>query len=343
MTWIHIILAGILLPISLLAILFFSAVFCKHEFSFTQIYPLFLIFPLLAIGLWFIHMDANSILAERAIILMGGLVVAFCSMSLLHIRKGAAYYCHPGFFWYGSAMLFFLLGLAGLLLLPVFPEYHKNLITVHVQLSLFGFFGIAAIFTMQVILPCLSEEPDPTLSHRLGEDLPVFIIAVLAICLGELLHPFLARLGYACYCLPLLRTGRAWLQTYRHEILNLHGIAPLFMAALCGLIVTLVAVFFGYSVFTSFIPGFLLPFLVASIAYLFPLWRLSGKNPSAGLIARLPLNYWNGPRSLFFLLATLISCFDSEMAFWITWPIITWFMISTVRWSVGSCPHGHLP
>jgi hypothetical protein len=78
---------------------------------------------------------------------------------------------HAGLAWYVAAMACLSLGLAAAALIPWFPAWHPALREFHVHINLYGFVGLTAIGTLQVLMPTVAGRLDPEAGLRLKEDL----------------------------------------------------------------------------------------------------------------------------------------------------------------------------
>ena len=214
---------------------------------------------------------------------------------------------HPGLDWYVAAMACLALGLAAAALLPLLPQWHAELRLFHLHINLYGFIGLTAVGTLQVLLPTAADRPDPLAAARLRFDLKWALGGSLALAIGQACLPPLAWLGGALWAWVLGRMGLAWWRLYRSQILGWHGATPLLAAAGAGFACSLIATLTGTGApLTLFLPGFLMPLLSGAASQLLPVWIEPGRGSAWHGEARQRLTHWNGVRALLFLAAALL-------------------------------------
>ncbi len=213
---------------------------------------------------------------------------------------------HPGLDWYVAAMACLALGLAAAALLPLLPQWHAELRLFHLHINLYGFIGLTAVGTLQVLLPTAADRPDPLAAARLRFDLKWALGGSLALAIGQACLPPLAWLGGALWAWVLGRMGLAWWRLYRSQILSWHGATPLLAAAGAGFACSLIATLTGSAPLTLFLPGFLMPLLSGAASQLLPVWIEPGRGSAWHGEARQRLTHWNGVRALLFLAAALL-------------------------------------
>jgi hypothetical protein len=220
---------------------------------------------------------------------------------------------HPGVLWYLAALVCLMLSLLAVAAMEMWPAQYLAFKRLHLHLNLFGFVGLTAIGTLQVLLPTAAGQPDPGASVRLRSDLPLALAGVSLIGLGAAWLPPLAWLGLALWLLPLLRLGYSWGQRFRATIFSWHGSPPLLAAAGFGYFAALLAGgLHGAGWMDSASAGhllafaFLFPLVSGAAGHLLPLWLRPGRQTEWHDIARQRLSYGGGVRALLFLAAGLL-------------------------------------
>lgn len=215
---------------------------------------------------------------------------------------------HPGVYWYLAALLCLAASLLAVVGMDVWPQQALALKRLHLHLNLFGFVGLAAIGTLQVLLPTAAGRPDPAVAARLRADLPPALAGVLLIALGAAWLPLLSWVGMALWLIPLVRLMRAWLELYRNQLFQRHGAVPLLAAALAGFAGALVAGgLHGAGWVASAHAGhvwvfaFLFPLVSGAVGQLLPLWLRPGRQGEWHDLARRRLTYGSGARALLLL------------------------------------------
>ena len=229
---------------------------------------------------------------------------------------------HPGLDWYLAALGCLLLALLAVLLMPLFPAQRHGLRLFHLHANLLGFVGLAALGTLQVLLPTCLGRADPDASVRLRRDLKWALAGVLLIAVGSsamlpasasALAPAVALLGAAAYAFVVARMFRAWLSQFGRAMFQAHGAAPSLAAAALGLLGLLgfgVAHGFGWlpapPAVAGFVVAFLLPLVSGAAAHLLPVWLRPGAQGPWHRASRDRLNRWGGVRGVLLLLLGLM-------------------------------------
>ena len=227
-----------------------------------------------------------------------------------------------GLDWYLAALGFLLLALLAVLLMPLFPGQRDALRLFHLHANLLGFVGLAALGTLQVLLPTCIGQPDPDAVMRLRRDLKWAIAGALLIAVGVALRltepgamagPALALLGSVLYGIAILRMLKAWQSRFGRNLIQLHGAAPSLTAAaggLLGLLLSGVAHGFGWlpalPAVAGFVIAFLLPLVSGAAAHLLPIWLRPGAQTPWPQALRARLCRWGGVRGLLLLLLGLM-------------------------------------
>ena len=229
---------------------------------------------------------------------------------------------HRGLDWYLAALGCLLLALLAVLLMPLFPAQRNALRLFHLHANLLGFVGLAALGTLQVLLPTCLGQADPDAALRLRRDLKWAVAGALLIALGSssmlpetaaAMAPTMALLGAAAYAFVVLRMLRGWLSRFGGTLFQTHGAAPSLAAAatgLFGLLALGVAHGLGWlparPAVAGFVIAFLLPLVSGAVAHLLPVWLRPGAQGPWHAALRERLCRWGGVRGLLLLLFGLV-------------------------------------
>lgn len=229
---------------------------------------------------------------------------------------------HRGLDWYLAALGFLLLALLAVILMPLFPEQRNALRLFHLHANLLGFVGLAALGTLQVLLPTCFGQPDPDALLRLRRDLKWAAAGALLIAVGTALSqpgpglvvgPALALLGAVTYCGVILRMLHACRSRFGQALAQVHGAGPSLVSAtlgLLGLLLLGVAHGFGWlparPAVAGFVIAFLLPLVSGAAAHLLPTWLRPGAQNQWHQALRARLSRWGGVRGLLLLLLGLM-------------------------------------
>lgn len=229
---------------------------------------------------------------------------------------------HRGLDWYLAALGFLLLALLAVVLMPLFPAQHNGLRLFHLHANLLGFVGLAALGTLQVLLPTCLGQADPDAALRLRRDLKWAVAGALLIAVGASSMPTtsagavaaaVALLGASVYAVVVLRMLRAWLSRFGGALFQAHGAAPSLAAAALGLLGLLafgVAHGLGWlparPAVAGFVIAFLLPLVSGAAAHLLPVWLRPGAQGPWHQALRARLCRWGGVRGLLLLLLGLV-------------------------------------
>lgn len=231
---------------------------------------------------------------------------------------------HPGLSWYLAALACLGTSLLAVLAMAVWPQQMLALKRLHLHLNLFGFVGLSAIGTMQVLLPTAAGQPDPQVAARLRAGLPAALGGTSLVALGAAWLPPLSWLGLFLWLIPLSRLIRAWLARYRVGIFSRHGAVPLLAAALAGFSLALVAGgahgagwLDSIGVAHLLVFAFLFPLVSGAAGQLLPLWVRPGRQTEWHERARRRLTFAAGPRAMLFLAAGLLALARFKGASWI--------------------------
>lgn len=277
----------------------------------------------------------------------GGLIVAFFILSLPEaVRDTAALIAlsacvglaawqamrasealgaaHPCLRWYLAALACLGASLLAVLAMSVWPHQSLALKRLHLHLNLFGFVGLSAIGTMQVLLPTAAMHPDLQAATRLRADLPAALGGAVLIALGAAWLPLLSWLGLLSWMIPLSHLMRVWLTRYRAEIFRRHGAVPLLAVALAGFSIALMAGGIhgagwidSIGVAHLFVFSFLFPLVSGAAGQLLPLWLKPGHQTEWHERARRRLTFATGTRAALFLVAGLLALAGFKWASWL--------------------------
>ena len=271
---------------------------------------------------------ARNPVAGIALTIVGALLAAKAAATvlvwtLLRARRslGAA---HPGLAWYVAALGFLLLALACVPLLLLWPERFGALRLVHLHANLAGFVGLAAIGTLQVLLPTAAGRWDKQAASRLAQDLKFALAGAALLALGAGFSGFLAAAGAALFCVPLARMGRVWLFDYADQIGRPHGASAALGAACVGLIGLLIAgVAHGlahlgaHGAIAGFVLAFLVPLVSGAAMQLLPVWLRPGRQDAWHERLRAALGRYSGVHASLLVAGGLIVACGYDQGLWL--------------------------
>lgn len=215
---------------------------------------------------------------------------------------------HPGVYWYLAALLCLMAGLLAVAAMDAWPEQSLVFKRLHLHLNLFGFVGLTAIGTLQVLLPTAAARPDPGVAGRLRTDLPAALGGALLIGFGSAWLPPLSWLGLMLWLLPLVRLGDAWWRHFHDGIFSWHGAPPLLATAGAGYFAAMLAGglhgagWIGTAgVAHLFVFSFLFPLVSGAAGQLLPLWLRPGRQTEWHELARRRLTYGSAIRAILLL------------------------------------------
>jgi hypothetical protein len=220
---------------------------------------------------------------------------------------------HPGVYWYLAALLCLAASLLAVVAMDVWPEQLLAFKRLHLHLNLFGFVGLTAIGTLQVLLPTAAGRPDPGVAGRLRADLPFALGGTLLIGFGAAWLPLLSWPGLILWLMPLVRLGRSWQQNFHAGIFSWHGATPLLAMAGVGYCLALLAGGLHAAGWVEsaaaghlLVFAFLFPLASGAIGQLLPLWLKPGRQTEWHALARRWLTDGSGARALLLLAAGLL-------------------------------------
>ncbi|MFA6062148.1 MAG: hypothetical protein WC736_06010 [Gallionella sp.] len=269
-------------------------------------------------------------------------LIACLVLGLWQIQRSRAALggAHPGVRWYLAALFCLTISLLAVLSMSLWPVQYLALKRLHLHLNLFGFIGLTAIGTLQVLLPTAAGLPDPQIANRLRKHLPYALTGTVLISLGAAWWPPLCWPGLVLWLIPLAQLLRTWISHFRSHIFCLHGAAPLLASALSGFVIALIAGSAhgaGWIHSTDaahlYVFAFLFPLVSGAAGQLPPLWLKPGRQTEWHAWARHRLTFAAGIRALLFLLAGIATGFNG--ASYLALAAILAFVLSAVSllWS----------
>jgi hypothetical protein len=244
---------------------------------------------------------------------------------------------HPGWRWYLASLAALALGLALVPLLTLWPESRQALRLLHLHLNLLGFIGLAAIGTLQVLLPTVLSGPDADAAARLRSDLPWAVGGVLAVAFGAAFWWPLAPLGALLLAGVTCRLGGAWWRRHGLRALVGDGAAGL-VAALCGFLLLLifgvahaVGLMDGHDAVPAFFAAFLLPLVTGALSQLLPVWRYPGRRTAVRERMREVLVYGGAFRAALFIAGGVLLAAGWRGGLWPTAVALLLFLFALLR------------
>ncbi len=337
--WAHVMLAVGVMSLITAAMQHFAPVLTRSRAAsgrITRVPWLMLAAGLLVVAVFGGWLDWSGVTVAALAALIGA-----ASMLTWMWRKGrkALGAPHPGLAWYVAAMACLAAGLAAAAAMPWLPQWHDPLRAFHIHINLYGFVGLTAIGTLQVLMPTAVNQADPQAAGRLWSDLPWAAAGAVALALGKAIAmPPLAWGGLALWAWPLLRLGLAWVRLYGPELLALHGQAPVLAAAWVGFACALLAAAWEPAALLGplgvFVPGFLFPLVSGAAGQLAPVWADPQRPKSQQDTALAALARHGGPRAWLFLSAALIPLLGYRCVGVPALLALAWFLVQFVWWGL---------
>lgn len=230
---------------------------------------------------------------------------------------------HPGMDWYLAALAMLVLALCAAGLMAWLPEQRQQLRLFHLHANLLGFVGLAALGTLQVLLPTCMGAPDPTAMVRLRTDLKWALAGCLLLATGasSLLPPMLVFMAGPCavaggliYTAIVLRMLQAWLRQFGSALFAMHGAQSSLLAAVAGLL-ALLGLGFLHGIgqiaarpsIAGYVMAFLLPLVSGAVAQLLPVWLRPGPQGEWHTRLRTRLCRYSGARALALVFLGLLA------------------------------------
>jgi len=289
-----------------------------------------------ALGVFSGRLDFIWVTAAAALALIGVVAMLVWMQDKARRTLGRP---HPGLAWYVAAMACLGLGLIAAAAIPLLPAWHAELRAFHIHINLYGFVGLTAIGTLQVLMPTAANHPDPQVSTRLRLDLKWALAGSILLALGQVLGQALwlplAWLGGALWFWVIGRMGWAWWRLHRSKILAWHGAEPVLAAALLGFGCALAGVLLGrenLTQLTIFLPGFLMPLVIGAAGQLGPVWIEAGRTAARHAADRAKITRWNSARALLFLTAAWLPLLGYKCSGMPALTALVWFGIVFALW-----------
>jgi hypothetical protein len=240
---------------------------------------------------------------------------------------------HPGLDWYLAAMACLTMGLTAAALMPWLPQWHGPLRAFHIHINLYGFVGLTAIGTLQVLMPTVAGQADPGAATRLRQDLKWALAGSVLLALGEAGVPFAVWFGLAGWGWPLLNMALAWRRLHRARLFALHGSEPVLLVALLGFVLALAGTQLDLEYpLTVFLPGFLFPLVSGAAGQLAPVWARPGVTTPWHAESRRSLRRYAGIRAILFLSSALLPVLGYKCSGMPGLTALFWFLILFVIW-----------
>ena len=219
---------------------------------------------------------------------------------------------HPGWRWYCAAQGCFILALIAVILMAVWPSYWPRLRLFHLHLNTLGLIGLAALGTLPVLLPTALGKPDPEAAGWLRRRVWLATSGVLIIAVGAAVEWTFAAPGTALLLVAALGLLGQWIRRFGFVSLLWDGVTASLLAAVIGLLLTLIAGLLHGAGLISTQPslpawacGFLLPLVTGALSQLLPVWRWPGPQTPARLVMRKKLAASGAVRAGLFLSAAM--------------------------------------
>ncbi len=241
------------------------------------------------------------------------LVFAAILLNWIALRARAALGTpHPGWRWYGAALVCLMLALLAVVLIPVWPSYWQALRVFHLHLNTLGLVGLAALGTLPVLLPTALGMADPEAGGWLRRRLWLVASGALMVATGAAISWPFAAPGTALMLVAALGLLGQWGRRFGIWPLVSDGVAASLLAAVIGLLLTLAAgLLHGAGIIPTrpsllaWVSGFLLPLVSGALSQLLPVWRWPGPQTPERLLMRRKLASSGSVRAGLFLSSAL--------------------------------------
>ncbi|MBF0175882.1 MAG: hypothetical protein HQL63_03395 [Magnetococcales bacterium] len=232
---------------------------------------------------------------DRRIGLVGaplGLLIGLILLAWMHkCARQALGGVHPGLRWYQGSAMFLVVAMLAMEVGLQLPERWLVLRGVHLHCNLLGFLGMAAVGTLQVLLPTVGGYTDADSGRRLQLDYKYAVMGTLGAAVGAAWFRPLSLVGLACWLIPVVHLAVSVLRHRPRIWFEGGGLFPLFGALLgyLSLMLSGLPVALGWMDPARMVPlffmAFLFPLVTGALGYLLPLWLRQGDG-SAGFHAR---------------------------------------------------------
>lgn len=334
----HLVFALGILPLIFGAITHFVPVLTRSGPAHRNVLLAPLVLQLAGLAVFFSfagHLGSAALHAAASVALLVALAFAVWLIRRARRTLGKP---HPGWRWYLASIALLALALFAVPLMAVWPEARQPLRLIHLHLNTLGFVGLAALGTLQVLLPTVLSGPDAEATVRLRRDLGLAAGGVAAVAFGAAFWPPLALLGAFSLLLVGLRLGWAWLRRYGWRTIAGDGASVALGGALLGFLLLVgagvlhaLAVLAGHDAVPAFVAGFLLPLVSGALSQLLPVWRRPGPRSAARERMRAALVAGGAGRTGLFLAAGALLAFGKPAGFLLAGAGLLWFLISLLR------------
>lgn len=331
----HLVLAVALLPLILGAMTWFTPVLTRARTAPGAIrwLPLGALFAGLLVVAGLVHWVRLVHLAAA----LGLAVTATLAVWMHRESRRAIGGAHPGLAWYLAA-----LGCLGLALLAVlatwaYPAAWLPVRRFHLHLNLLGFVGLAAIGTLQVLLPTAGDYADPEARTRLRSDLKYALAGALLAAVGSAWYAPLSYAGLLLWLVPVARLGVATLR-HRAQAFAPNSAAASLSLALFGFVLVLLAgglhaqaVLPAHTSLGFFFLAFLFPLVTGAVTHLLPLWLHPGAPLAEQVRVRSVLSRGAGLRAAVFVAAGLLWLGDRRWSAYLAAAVLAIFLLQLLR------------
>ena len=340
--WAHGVLAMAALPLIVAAMQHFVPVLTRSRSAGTALGRLPV--GLVLVGGLLLLVFAGT-LAWAWIVPLAALVFLAAGWMLLWMRqrsRNALGGAHPGLAWYGVALACLLLGMTAAALIPLFPQWQAPLRQFHLHINLYGFIGLTAIGTLQVLFPTATGRADLGVSRRLRQDLKWAFAGAVVLAMGRTLETIWITVpGVLLWLWPLARMAWAWLREDRPQIFAWHGAAPALAAAAFGLALALIGVMLpGVASLDIFLAGFMFPLVSGAASQLLPVWVRPGRQTAWHATARAAIGRYNGVRALFYITSAILPLLGYRCGAMAGLLALLWFVAGLAYWGLNDWLQG---
>lgn len=330
--WAHTVFALAVLPLIVAAMQHFAPVLARSRGAgiwLSRLPLLVLIAGFSVVAVFAGWLPWTSLAIGASVALLAAWFMMGWMRSLAKRALGGA---HPGLNWYIAAVAALAMAMLAIMASIVWPAASAGLRSFHLYLNLYGFVGMTAVGTLQVLMPTAVGRPDPEVSLRLKNDLIWAMAGSVLMALGAATLKPLLWLGVACWLWPVARLAMAWLRYFRPYIFAWHGIAPILFAALIGFAAALIGtVYFDAMPLSIFLPGFLFALVSGAAAQLIPVW-MAPREPLTHAPAWCHLGHLGGVRAVLFMTAALLPLLGYRCAGMPAMTALVWFLVLFVIW-----------
>ncbi|MBF0309599.1 MAG: hypothetical protein HQL56_08735 [Magnetococcales bacterium] len=283
----------------------------------------------------------GTLASDRSLVTVAAPLALAAALGLLNWIGVRARAClgppHPGLRWYQASLVSLIIGLLAILVASFMPVHWMPLRNLHLHMNLLGFLGLAAMGTLQVLLPTVGRYPDPQAGERLRTDLKYAFVGTLLAGIGAAWFRSLSWIGMLLWLYPAARLLGVALRNIR-PILAAPGSAFSLLVALIGLFLLLFAgipLVLGWmapqDTVPFFILVFLLPLVTGALGHLLPLWWFPPGESARQTEAQHRLQRFGSVRALLFLASGLMLAVGFSHAVPLGLAVLTLFGLQVVH------------